>query len=149
MVVAVTRGVAVLAQDGAAKVQVDGVVVEQEDGHARRADEFEAGRRWVARSPLEFRCGEAFSVTLRPGEIRAAPSYSFFWAESFFRSSRMISGRRWKIGDRAQPLAVVDGRVAADGGAGSNDRRDSGLRGGDGAVADGADGRRRRPARPG
>ena len=38
------RGVAVLTQNGAAKMQIDRIVVEQQNRHARRADEFEAGR---------------------------------------------------------------------------------------------------------
>src|SRR5580692_2211060 len=47
-------------------------------------------------------------------------------------------GEAVEDGDGAQPLAVVDGRIAADRRTGGDVVGDSALRGGDGSVADGA-----------
>src|ERR1019366_10014626 len=47
-------------------------------------------------------------------------------------------GETVEDGDGAEPFAIVDGRVTADGCAGRDVTGDSGLRGGDGSVADGA-----------
>lgn len=124
------RGVTVLAEDSGAKMQCDGIIVEQQDGDVRGANEFEAGRcRWLwlhwRLDALEVRV----EFLLHGGRRRILFLKFVDFAEDF--------GKTVKDRDGAQPFSIVDGGIAAYGGACRDIGGNAGLGGGDGSVADG------------
>ena len=95
-----------LAQDGAAKVQIHGVVVEQEDVDARRADNFETNRRrrFCFHGNLDAREGA-------PGHLAPCFWGDFFSGNSYLGeslrfSSLISSGRRWKTAEARSHLRL-------------------------------------------